>query len=61
MATGSSDLAVAFMEEMHDRTYIKYLDASNGLLRTDKMGRHIVDWMVRNPMVVAVMLVCINT
>ena len=44
MATGQTDLAEAFLEEMYDRTYIKYLD-STGLLRTDQMGRHIVDWM----------------
>merc|ERR1712080_310389 len=32
------------MDQMYDRTMIKYLDSS-GLLDTSKMGRHIVDWM----------------
>ena len=44
MATGQADLALAFTEQMHDRTMVKYLD-STGLLDTSKMGRHIVDWM----------------
>jgi len=33
---------------MHDRTMIRYLD-STGLLETDHMGRHIVDWMPDTP------------
>ena len=44
-ATGQPDLALALMDEMHDRTMVKFLDAKNGLLDTSKMGRHIVDWM----------------
>jgi len=44
MATGQPDLALAFTEQMFDRTMYKYLD-STGLLDTSKMGRHIVDWM----------------
>merc|ERR1712190_45691 len=44
MAIGQPDLAHAFLQEMYDRTMIKYLDSS-GLLDTSKMGRHIVDWM----------------
>eukprot|EP00035_Acanthoeca_spectabilis_P025007 m.456410 g.456410 ORF g.456410 m.456410 type:complete len:1036 (-) comp21050_c0_seq1:25-3132(-) len=44
MATGQPDLAMAFQEDMHDRTMIGFLD-STGLLDTSKMGRHIVDWM----------------
>jgi len=44
MATGQPDLALAFMEQMHQRTMIGNLDSS-GLLDTSKMGRHIVDWM----------------
>ena len=44
-ATGQPDLAIALMEPMHQRTMVSFLDASNGLLETDKMGRHIVDWM----------------
>jgi hypothetical protein len=37
--------AAAFMEEMHERTQIGFLDNTTGVLRTDKMGQHIVDWM----------------
>jgi len=44
MATGQTDLSQAFLQQMYDRTMIKYLDAT-GLLDTSKMGRHIVDWM----------------
>ena len=44
MATGTTDLAVAFQEQAYERTMIGFLD-STGLLETDKMGRHIVDWM----------------
>lgn len=44
MATGQPDLALAFTQQMHDRTMIQYLDAT-GVLDTSKMGRHIVDWM----------------
>ena len=36
------------MEQMHERTMIKFLD-STGTLETDKMGRHIVDWMPDTP------------
>ena len=43
--TGQPDLALAFMSQMRDRSMIGYLENSTGLLRTDKMGRHIVDWM----------------
>jgi len=45
MATGQPDLAVAFTQQMHDRSMIGFLDNSTGLLDTSKMGRHIVDWM----------------
>jgi len=45
MATGQPDLALAFREQMHARTMIGFLDPASGLLNTDKMGRHIVDWM----------------
>ena len=44
MATGTTDLAVAFQEQAYERTMIGFLD-DTGLLETDKMGRHIVDWM----------------
>jgi hypothetical protein len=44
MATGQPDLALAFKQEMYDRTKIASLD-STGVLDTSKMGRHIVDWM----------------
>ena len=44
MATGTTDLAVAFQEQAYQRTMIGFLD-DTGLLETDKMGRHIVDWM----------------
>ena len=44
MATGQSDLAVAFMDKMHTNSKIGFLDAT-GLLDTSKMGSHIVDWM----------------
>jgi len=48
MATGQADLSLAFMDQMHDRTKIKFLD-STGTLETDKMGRHITDWMPDTP------------
>jgi len=48
MATGQPDLALAFMEQMHDRTMIKFID-DTGLLKTSGMGRHIVDWMPDTP------------
>jgi hypothetical protein len=37
MATGQPDLTLAFTQEMYDRTFIGFLDSSNGLLRTDKV------------------------
>jgi hypothetical protein len=49
MATGQPDLALAFTSQMHDRTMIKFLDPATGVLSTDKMGRHIVDWMPDTP------------
>lgn len=45
MATGQVDLSLAYMEQMHDRSMIMYLNSSNGLLNTKPMGQHIVDWM----------------
>ena len=49
MATGTPDLSLAFMVEMHSRTKIEYLD-DTGTLETDKMtGAHIVDWMPDTP------------
>ena len=45
MATGQPDLSLAFMDTMHERTFIGYLNASLGVLETEGMGRHIVDWM----------------
>jgi len=45
MATGQADLALAFREQMYDRTMVKYLDNATGVLKTSGMGRHIVDWM----------------
>jgi hypothetical protein len=47
MATGQPDLALAFTDVMHERTQISFLNASNGVLNTDAMGSHIVDWQVR--------------
>jgi alpha-L-rhamnosidase len=44
MATGTTDLARAFEAQAYERTMIGFKDAT-GLLATDKMGRHIVDWM----------------
>jgi len=43
-ATESVDLTVSFLDIMYNRTFIGCL-ASDGLLNTDDMGRHIVDWM----------------
>ena len=50
MATGTNDLAVAFEAQAYDRTMIGFKD-STGLLATNKMGRHIVDWskLTSNP------------
>jgi len=45
MATGQTDLAMAFTEIMHERTQIGSLNASNGLLNSDEEGSHITDWM----------------
>ena len=45
MATGQPDFALAFEQKLHDSTMISYLEPSTGLLRTEKMGSHIVDWM----------------
>ena len=33
------------LRQMYDRTMISYLDSNLGVLETDKMGSHIVDWM----------------
>jgi hypothetical protein len=49
MATGQPDLALAFTEKLHGMTMIKYMDNATGVLETDKMGRHIVDWMPDTP------------
>jgi hypothetical protein len=49
MATGEPDLALAFTEQMHDRTMVKFMDNKTGVLETDKMGRHITDWMPDTP------------
>eukprot|EP01050_Picozoa_sp_SAG11_P012697 SAG11_NODE_1429_length_4936_cov_5.029539_3_plen_589_part_00 len=38
MATGTPDLSLAFMDQMHDRTMLKFVDET-GTLATDKMGR----------------------
>jgi alpha-L-rhamnosidase len=48
MATGTPELSLAFMDQMHDRTMLKFLDET-GTLATNKMGRHIVDWMPDTP------------
>jgi alpha-L-rhamnosidase len=45
MWTGQPDLALAFLDTMHERTGIKYLEPATGLLDTSQMGSHIVDWM----------------
>ena len=45
MWTGQPDLALAFGDIMHERTMVGFVENSTGLLRTDAMGRHIVDWM----------------
>lgn len=44
-ATGQADLAFAMEAEIYDRTMCKFVNTSNGLLNTNKMGRHITDWM----------------
>jgi len=44
MATGQADLAIAFQAQAYERTMIGFKD-STGLLATNGMGRHIVDWM----------------
>ena len=44
MGTGQPDFALAFEEKLHTSTQISFLEASTGLLRTDAMGSHIVDW-----------------
>jgi alpha-L-rhamnosidase len=49
MATGQPDLALAFTKQMHDRTMISFMDKREGVLETDQMGRHIVDWMPDTP------------
>ena len=48
MATGTPELSLAFMDQMHDRTMLKFVDET-GTLATSKMGRHIVDWMPDTP------------
>ena len=45
MATGQPDLAIAFTQQMYDRTMIGFLEPATGLLDTSKMGNHITDWM----------------
>jgi len=45
MATGQVDLALAFESRLHDNTKISFLENATGVLRTDKMGSHITDWM----------------
>jgi alpha-L-rhamnosidase len=45
MATGQVDLALAFEDKLHDNTKISFLENATGVLRTDKMGSHITDWM----------------
>ena len=51
MATGTSDLAVAFEKQAFDRTMVKYADASyGGLLLTSKMGKHIVSQKTWGPL-----------
>lgn len=45
MATGQPDLSLAFMDTMHERTFVGFLNASLGVLETEGMGQHIVDWM----------------
>ncbi len=42
MATGRSDLSMGFTDLLHTNTYIRFLENSTGLLRTESMGRHIV-------------------
>lgn len=44
-ATGRTDLAQAFKQQMYDRSQIGFLENATGLLDTSKMGSHIVDWM----------------
>lgn len=44
MATGQPDLSLAFTKQMYDRTKYSFLDNTT-VLATNKMGRHIVDWM----------------
>jgi hypothetical protein len=44
-ATGRTDMAQAFTQQMYDRSQIGFLEDATGLLDTSKMGRHIVDWM----------------
>lgn len=44
MASGTTDLAEAFEADAYTETMIGFKD-STGLLATNKMGRHIVDWM----------------
>jgi hypothetical protein len=44
MSTGQPDLALAYEATMLERTFVSFLDAT-GVLATEKMGQHIVDWM----------------
>ena len=40
MWTDQPDLALAFTQQMYDRSMIGFLDNSTGLLDTSRMGRH---------------------
>ncbi len=41
-ATGQPDLALAFLDKMYEDTFVAFMDNSTGVLKTDKMGPHIV-------------------
>ena len=43
--TGRTDLMKSFFDIMVNRTFIGFLNESVGVLNTEGMGRHIVDWM----------------
>jgi hypothetical protein len=42
MNSGQPDLALAFTDIMHERSGISFLEEATGVLKTDKMGSHIV-------------------
>lgn len=44
MATGEPDVALSFYDIMEKQSFYSFLDPVTGLLTTDKMGSHIVDW-----------------